>query len=950
MIGIDFNHPLAFALLALLPVFVLIDRYGHRARSTARRYTSLAIRLLGVTLLATALAGPVVYTGIDTLSTVFLLDRSASVSPAQQQAAVAWVQQAIQAKRTTDRAAVISFAADAAVEQELSASPGVIAPNAKLDTSRTNIAQALRLAEGVLPPTGARRIVLLTDGGENRESALQETGALQAAGIAVDVVPIASANGPEVAVRGISAPPALRQGERFTLSVTLSSTVETSGQLRLILDDQLNSTQPIQIHVGENNLVFPHDPLPPGTHRFQAIVEPTQDTLSENNVGYATVQVNGPAGVLLVEGQPDAARYLAPALRSEGLNVQVAAPSALGGDLSHLRQYDAIGLVNVPAPSIGAGGLLALSSYIHDFGGGLVAIGGDHSFGAGGYSKTPLEDALPLTTDVRARSVHPKVAVAVIVEDLEIQTSDDIAKETAKKIVAQLTPQDAIAVSDAQTGFPVPLSPVTDPNALMAEIDSLRTGDPDSYAPYLSQAAKQLAGSDAKIKHIILVGDGDAHDDYQPLVQQIASQGITVSTVATPAHQLRDAPTMQDIARWGRGGYFEVTDPSDVPQLVLKETTDIARPAITEEPFVPTAQDETPILDAVTNYPQLAGYVATTPKPSAVVGLVTPAEHDPLLAQWQYGLGHAVAFTSDAGARWSAAWLSWTDYSHFWAQAFKWAAPPARSPTLQVQTSVTANQAHIVVDAVGVDGRDINDAPTTATIASPTGQTPESSGTPTPKSVTLVQIAPGRYAADVPATQQGNYLVQVSQTVTGSETPATQTSSFSVPYSPEYAGLPPDLGLLRELAQQTSGTVLAQPAESFAHNLRLIDSAKPIWPYLIGALVPIFLLDVAARRLRVSAADLERAAARVNRRWRGQTGRAAAFAAQLASSRRAAQPAAPRPTLHPPSVIARRAPTPIRRASPSPSGEPSAASGLPAGSRLLVAKRRATPGSPPSRR
>src|SRR6202011_4707282 len=156
-----------------------------------------------------------------------------------------------------------------------------------------------------------------------------------------------------------------------------------------------------------------------------------------------------------------------------------------------------------------------------------------------------------------------------------------------------------------------------------------------------------------KIKHIVLVGDGDAHADYQSLVEQIASQGITVSTVATPAHQLRDAPAMQDTAQWGHGSYVEVSDPLDVPRIVLKQTTDIARPAITEEPFVPALQDQTPILAGIATYPPLLGYVATTPKPSATIGLVSPSENDPILAQWQYGLGHTVAFTSDASARWS---------------------------------------------------------------------------------------------------------------------------------------------------------------------------------------------------------------------------------------------------------------------------------------------------------
>ena len=44
--------------------------------------------------------------------------------------------------------------------------------------------------------------------------------------------------------------------------------------------------------------------------------------------------------------------------------------------------------------------------------------------------------------------------------------------------------------------------------------------------------------------------------------------------------------------------------------------------------------------------PQLKGYVITTPRQSAQVLLTTP-RGDPLLAAWQYGLGRALAWTSD---------------------------------------------------------------------------------------------------------------------------------------------------------------------------------------------------------------------------------------------------------------------------------------------------------------
>jgi len=167
-LGLEFTRPGALVLLVLVLAFAVIDRYGIRARTRARRYGVLVVRILGFTLLVLALAAPVVWTGGDELSTVFLLDRSASVPPAQQQGAIDWIERAIKAKHPTDRVAVIGFAGDAAVEQDLSTSPLPIAPTANLDRSHTDIGGALRLAQGLLPQSGARRIVVLSDGNDNR--------------------------------------------------------------------------------------------------------------------------------------------------------------------------------------------------------------------------------------------------------------------------------------------------------------------------------------------------------------------------------------------------------------------------------------------------------------------------------------------------------------------------------------------------------------------------------------------------------------------------------------------------------------------------------------------------------------------------------------------------------------------------------------------------------------
>jgi len=605
-----------------------------------------------------------------------------------------------------------------------------------------------------------------------------------------------------------------------------------------------------------------------------------------------------------------------------------------------LRQYDAIGLINVAASQLGSDALTALQAYVHDFGGGLVVIGGDNSYGVGGYRGTPLEEALPLSMDVRGLTNHPGVAVALIVEDLESSDSDDIAKLAADKVVQQLTPQDEVAVSDASTGFPVPLRPVTDPNALQQAINTMQTGDPQSYAPYLLSAAQQLASSKAQIKHIILVGDGDAEDNYQPVIQQIVSQGITVSTIGTVADPSNDQSTMQNIANWGHGRYY-VASNLDVPQVVLKETTIVNRAAVTEETFTPVRSDQTPVLGGIGALPALHGYIATTPKPAAVVGLVSP-EQDPILAQWQYGLGRAVAFTSDVTAGWSAEWVRWQGFSPFWAQVFSWVVPAPQSQNLQTAVTVGSDgQATLQVDALTSQGEYVNGATTTATIVGPSGARQQ---------VVLAQSAPGRYQGTVVADQPGSYLVAVSQSVPGQGGVVQQVAGFSVPYAPEFAGLPPNLGLLRQLAERTGGQILSAPAASFRHDLRPAEAAVPIWPVLSGALVPLFLLDVAVRRLRFSPADLGPVFAGLRVRWQGPTGRAAVLAGRLVAARQVARNT-PKPAPRPATLGRPRAtsapvhpaplphpPTPPR---PAPARVPVVTSG-PTSNRLLAAKRRAS--------
>src|SRR5262249_10821988 len=158
----------------------------------------------------------------------------------------------------------------------------------------------------------------------------------------------------------------------------------------------------------------------------------------------------------------------------------------------------------------------------------------------------------------------------------------------------------------------------------------------------IAQAADAMAAANAKIKHVILLTDGIAPNNYGDLVDQMRVAGVTISTVAIGD----DAdPNLADIATRGGGRYYQVKKVEDVPRIFLQETVIAAGRDIVEGKFTPSVALQAPIVRGLNGLPPLYGYNGTELKQAARAILVTP-DGKPVLAQWQYGLGRAVAWTS----------------------------------------------------------------------------------------------------------------------------------------------------------------------------------------------------------------------------------------------------------------------------------------------------------------
>src|SRR5581483_8701966 len=141
--------------------------------------------------------------------------RSDSITPSMQADQERWLADALQHKAQQDQAAVVSFGGEPTLDRALSTDgdPPRLSPSSNLDASATDIAAAIRAGLAVLPPTSARRLVLLSDGQENQEKAETAAALAAAAGVQLLAMPMESVRGPEVIVRALDAPNQLREGE-----------------------------------------------------------------------------------------------------------------------------------------------------------------------------------------------------------------------------------------------------------------------------------------------------------------------------------------------------------------------------------------------------------------------------------------------------------------------------------------------------------------------------------------------------------------------------------------------------------------------------------------------------------------------------------------------------------------------------------------------------------------
>lgn len=838
---LTFEQPLL--LLLFLPIGILVYLTWRRMSmpyATLQRRCILACRLLLFTCIILALAGTALALPVSHQTTIFVGDISASTA-SQRSFIEQWINGAIKHKQTDDRVGIVAVGRNALVEQSVQAQVNFSQFESTPDTNYTDLAAGLRLAAAIMPGDTQRHIVLLSDGQQNMEDTLQEAQLLQQQGIRLDIVPLPETKGADARIDNFTAPTNLHTNERFQLHARVYSSVAQKATINIYMDQSIITQQSVSLAAGEQDLSFTMLSPSVGFHTFRATLSAPQDAIAQNDEGAAFVNVQGPPRVLVVEGQPGSGQNIVAALKATHIDVTVGAPGDIPSTLDGLVPYSSIVLADVPAVELGNTRMQVIQSFVRDLGHGLVVSGGQNSYGVGGYTGTPLEQALPVSMEIPQHKETPTIAVVLIVESLEAQTQINISKEAAKEVIGLLTPRDQVGISAGYGTLSIKMQNVTNKQNIDNQIDNMNPVDPASYNLDLANAEQELLHTNAKIKHIILLGDGDAYDNYAPTVNRIANENITVSAVETNALSPQDIATMQNIAQWGKGRFYQANNPADIPQILLKEAQQAAKRSLINETFTPAVVSNHPVLTGFTGLPQLNGYVATTPKPAAQMVLVSHLD-DPILATWQYGLGRSAAWTSDALGLWTKHWISWNDAARWWANVVTWTLPSQNQGGLAVNGSVTNRGGQITVDL----------PPGTST----TGKQPQVqahivSPDLSQQNITLQPTAPDRWEGSFPTEQVGAYLLQITYKGDKNSGQLSATTGLVIPYSPEFHTQGTDTNYLKLLAQSGSGNLLnpSNTTDAFTQSLKPAQASIPLAFWLLALAALLLPLDIALRRL-----------------------------------------------------------------------------------------------------
>ena len=653
-------------------------------------------RLFIVTLLVFALADP----GLDSVSKGLdlwvLVDRSESAAPYLAPNIKEWEELLKKNKASNDRLFFIDYASDIVERSENTAS--VIR-----NLGSTLTGEAVFKAASLAKSSRASKILLLTDG-YGTDSLKGLSRKLKKQNIQLDYRLVRFQKKNDIRVERLSLPEKALPGEKFLIEAIISGKKDLEFDYQLFCDGQEIDQGKMKINKGNAFLRRSDSKFSGGLHRYELKIYHKDDTVSGNNSAEALLNIQGgPRVVLLSAYETDPFKEV---LRKQGFEVQHFT------DFKTLQSNILTGarliiFNNVPASQVPEDFLKELSFYVRYQGGGLIMCGGKFSFGTGGYYKSPIDEILPVSMEMKIDHRKLRTSLAIVMDRSGSmansvaggQTKMSLANSGAAEAIRLLSATDAASVIavDTEPNVIIPLSMVGDGEEMTAKAMKVQPGGGGIFVyTGLKVAWEQLKDTQGQ-KHIILftdAADSEEPGDYKRLIKEMRTFGATVSVIALGSETDRDAVFIKDIALRGNGRIFFTKDPGSLPAIFAQETVAVARSAFLEDPVKTIHNDNWKKISEgnLKWLEKVDAYNLSYLKEGAQVTLLSDDEYkSPLISWWRKESGRSVAISFPVAGEFSELTRNWSDYGNFLQTITRWAASPDVPAGLSLRHKIDGN-------------------------------------------------------------------------------------------------------------------------------------------------------------------------------------------------------------------------------------------------------------------
>ncbi len=820
----------------------------------ARTWIALALQTAALGVLCLSLFGRPWLDPRSQPRVLVLVDRSQSVPHADADKALSAVVQAAKAAGVGE-VQLIEFAGRP-VTAVAAAAPAA-APVDALQPAATNIEAALDAALAAHAQSALTSLVIISDGLENVGDAARALDAVRAAGLPLQWLAVGRAP-PPTRIAQVLAPQRALAGQRIDIGVQLAG--QLAGQLGGQPDRPLQVKATAHSPGGETwvsrspadkagRATITIDARRTGAVRVDlALEDPATGRVLDALPDAALIDIAPRAAILYVQGSPGP---LARSLVDGGWALKVVAAAQLDAQADALAGYQAVVLDDVAVSAASPRFWQVLAAAVRQRGLGLLVLGGEHAFTAGGYRESTLESVLPVLSEPAALDQPAAIVFAVDKSGSMGQGSGGVdrfalAQRAVLETARGLTERDSLGlvVFDVLPRVLIPLGPAAAGTLALARDWQASPNGGTKLAPALDVAISQLERSAAARRLLVLVTDGFVDDAPLAGLRERLERSH-IETIALAVGPDADVVALQRLvgAATGAGQVLRVDQAAGLP-LAMRSGVERRRSKVERGAIAVQQRQPLPFPPGTwADWPTVAAYAVTRARPEAVVA-VQSQRGDPLIAFQTFGLGRVVVVTPGLG-RGTPLWLPWTQWPRLAGGLAEWIGGTDGAVSLTVADLPGALQ----VEAEVRSGLGLGQGPGDTAGVSVSVDTPVSQG----QMLTPEAVAPGRLRATLPNAGPGLYTFVVSDS----------------------HGFRRQLHLRRDRAESeawginpawdawvASGVVSRWDADNFARHRD--DTRRPADRSWITLALALFVSGVAVDRTRLDKTAIAQAV----RRWR----------------------------------------------------------------------------------